>query len=199
MVNLVTRLSQMSPAELERNTKKSLEWFRRAIGSMFINERQRDEIREGYANKPKTLIGGMYTFNYKAKWKDVLPYYDKFPLVIPFQFTRDGFYGLNLHYIHPIRRVELLTELLRYARDYDGQDDIDTRIQMSYQLIKKSARLKWARPCIKRYLTREIQSQIKEVPYDDWDIVSLLPTYKFTNKVNANTVYKDSRIKVESY
>jgi hypothetical protein len=199
MVNLVTRLSQMTPAELERNTKEALEWFRRVIGSMTVNERQRDEIREGYSYKPKPLIGGMYTFSYKAKWANVLPYYDRFPLTIPFQFTRDGFYGINLHYIHPMRRVELLTELLRYARDYDGGDDVDTRIQMSYQLIKKSARLKWARPCIKRYLTTEIQSQIKEVPYDDWDIVSLLPTYKFTNKVNANTVYKDSRIKVESY
>ncbi len=92
-----------------------------------------------------------------------------------------------------------MTELLRYARDYDGQDEVDTRIQMSYQLIKKSARLEWARPCIKRYLTTEIQSQIKEVPYEDWDVISLLPTYKFTNGINANTVYRDSRLKVESY
>jgi hypothetical protein len=72
-------------------------------------------------------------------------------------------------------------------------------IQLSYQLIKKSSRLKWARPCIKRYLTTEIQSSIKEVPYDDWDVISLLPTYNFTNKTNANTVYRDSRLKVESY
>jgi len=199
MVNLVTRFSQMSPAELERNTKKSLEWFRRAIGSMTVSDRQRGLIEDSYSNKPKPLIGGMFMFQYVAKWKDILPYYDRFPLVIPFQFTRDGFYGLNLHYIHPMRRVELLSELLRYARDYDGQDDIDTRIQLSYQLIKKSSRLKWARPCIKRYLTTEIQSSIKEVPYDDWDVISLLPTYNFTNKTNANTVYRDSRLKVESY
>ena len=42
MVNLVTRLSQMTPQEIERNTKEALECFRRVIGSMTVNEKQRD-------------------------------------------------------------------------------------------------------------------------------------------------------------
>jgi hypothetical protein len=199
MINLVTRLSEMTPVELKRQSQESLNWFRGAIGSMKISPRVREEYSENYIDKDRPVIGGMFMFSYIAKWRDVLPYYDRFPLVIPFKFTTDGFYGLNLHYIHPLRRVELLTELLRYTRDFDGQSEEDTRIQMSYDLIRKSARLKWARPCIKRYLTSEIQGQIKEVPYSDWDIVSLLPAYEFTKSTNAHTVYKDSRIKVESY
>jgi hypothetical protein len=82
MVNLVTRFSQMSPAELERNTKKSLEWFRRAIGSMTVSDRQRGLIEDTYANKSKPLIGGMFMFQYVAKWKDILPYYDTTELSI---------------------------------------------------------------------------------------------------------------------
>lgn len=199
MINLVTRFNEMTPEELTRQSKESLEWFRRSIGSMVVKSNQRDAITENYVDRYRPIIGGMFMFSYLAKWRSVLPYYDRFPLVIPFQLNTDGFYGLNLHYIHPRRRVELLTELLRFTRDVDGQDEMDTRIQMSYDLISKSSRMKWARPCIKRYLTSEIQGQIKEVPYSDWDIISLLPTYKFTKKTNAHTVYKDSRIKVESY
>ena len=199
MINLVTRLSQMSPEDLQRNTKQSLEWFRRAIATLPQSQSQRDadDIMESYPKTFYTILGGMYMFKYDAKYKDVLPYWDRYPLVIPFQLQTDGFYGLNLHYISPVKRAELLVELLRYPKDLDEGTEDDTRIRLTYQLIKATSRLKWARPCIKRYLTTHIDGNIREVPYKDWDIISLLPTYKFN--INANTVYKHSREKVESY
>ena len=68
MVNLVTRFSQMSPEEIKRNTKESLNWFRNAIGSMTVSDRQRGLIEDSYSNKPKPLIGGMFMFQYVAKF-----------------------------------------------------------------------------------------------------------------------------------
>jgi hypothetical protein len=34
-------------------------------------------------------------FFYEAKYQDVLPYWDKFPLVLPFRKVMGGFYGIN--------------------------------------------------------------------------------------------------------
>ena len=59
--------------------------------------------------------GNMYMMFYDAKTKDKLPYCDRFPLVIPFDTVsvKNGFYGINLHYIAPIARVGLLEQLYK--------------------------------------------------------------------------------------
>ena len=39
-------------------------------------------------------------FFYDAKTQDKLPYWDYFPLCIPIKKYKNGFMGLNLHYLH---------------------------------------------------------------------------------------------------
>src|SRR6056300_881927 len=51
-------------------------------------------------NREKRIIPGfMYMFLYDAKTKKKLPYWDAFPLVVPYARTQNGFMGLNFHYL----------------------------------------------------------------------------------------------------
>ena len=127
-------------------------------------------------------------YEYDAKTKDKLPYFDRFPVVIILETYETGFLGINFHYIPPMKRAEVLDGLLRY---WDGETD---DIEMTYSLLKKISKLKWAKPCLKNYLYTHIGSRISEIPAEYWEVVVMLRTQQFN--INANTVYKESRRKL---
>ena len=65
----------------------------------------------GVTSRP--LIGKMYLFQYKAKWDEKLPYWDMWPLIFPFDYAKDGFYGINLHYLPINDRTNLMIRLIK--------------------------------------------------------------------------------------
>ena len=85
----------------------------------------RDDALE-LKSKPVTRTGpqgNMYMFFYDPKYKETLPYYDGFPLIIMLGPAKGGFMGLNLHYLPPAVRARLLDIIIgnkRYTR-WDGQ------------------------------------------------------------------------------
>ena len=127
---------------------------------------------------------------YDPKTKDTLPYYDKFPLVIPIERYPDGFLGLNLHYIHPKQRIILLDKLSEIATD--NNFDANTRLRISYDYLSKASRMFEAKPCIKRYLFSHVQSRFLEITADEWDIAALLPVESFM-KADKSKVFADSQ------
>ena len=66
-----------------------------------------DRLRKQSGASPGDMV--MYTYN--PKLKDVLPYYDAFPLTIVVGPAKDGFYGINLHYLPPKVRAIFLDKL----------------------------------------------------------------------------------------
>ena len=136
-------------------------------------------------------VGFMYHFFYEPKMRDELPYYDRFPLVIAVDKTARGFTGLNLHYIAPRDRVKLLDAL--YDNLYNEDTVANTRIKVTYELLTSVTKMRFAKPCFKKYLAGHIKGTIRRVSAEDWDIVSMLPFQNFT--INANTVYAESRKK----
>jgi hypothetical protein len=134
----------------------------------------------------------MYYFYYDPKTKDKLPYYDKFPLVLPIQLYPDGFLGLNLHYIHPKQRIILLDKLSEHATD--NRFDAQTKLRLNYQMLAAFSKAYEATPCIKRYLGSHVQSRFVEIPADEWDIAALLPVEQF-EKATKHKVWADSRKK----
>jgi hypothetical protein len=130
----------------------------------------------------------MYFFAYNPSTRDDLPYYDKFPLVIPLKREPDGFLGLNLHYL-PIRyRIQLLKKMLPLAM-YDGEDI--RRLRISYDILNSSSRYREFRPCIKKYLLPNIKSRIIKVESNEWDTALFLPVHQF-KKTKVQKVWKDS-------
>jgi len=189
MAGLFEKLQNESPSELEQRSFESLEWFKDNL--RYVKVRPDQTLREGEV--VTTLeIGRMYMYFYEAKHKNTLPYFDRFPLVIPIRKYATGFIGINLHYIAPRYRVLFLEELYEYTNNKDYDDT--TRFRLTYELLKGVSRLKYYKPCLKEYLYGHIASQFSLVPSQYWEIVAMLPSQQFN--VNANSVYADSRRKV---
>ena len=66
-------------------------------------------------------------------------------------------------------------------------------MEVDYNIIQYNNDLRFAKPCIKRYLTTHIGARIVEVPYEQWEAILMLPLAKFN--INANTVYAESQRK----
>jgi hypothetical protein len=101
----------------------------------------------------------------------------------------DGFLGLNFHYVAPQVRVNLLSTLMQYATNTTL--DERTRLKLSYPLIKQSASLFKATPCIKRYLWSHVRSRFLELDASDWNSAMQLPFQQF-KKADDKTIWKDS-------
>ncbi len=142
--------------------------------------------------KNTSMIGKMYFYFYDPKTKDTMPYYDRFPLVIPIERYNDGFLGLNLHYIHPKHRMILLDKL----SDTMSNDTYDekTKLKINYRYLAAASRIFEANPCIKRYLFTQIESRFLEITADEWDIAAMLPLESFVGATTSK-VYADSRKK----
>ena len=190
MLDLLERIQGETPLETEKRSQESLEWFKGRLRKIRqpVNKLITDD---DFPVVSKPELGRMHMYRYDAKYQDVLPYWDKFPLTIVFEFLADGFMGINLHYIAPRYRTPLLLSLYEIATD--NEQDEERRVMLSYQLIKTVSGLRYAKPCVKRYLYAHIDYRIAEVPMDYWDMMVMLPSQQFN--VNANKVYADSREK----
>jgi len=189
MANIFEELELRTPKGLSVNSKFALDWYRTNIRKIFDRRRNEDVYLDGTLTG-KLIEGNMYMMFYNAKTKDKLPYWDRFPLVIPFdtKTVRDGFYGLNLHYIAPLQRQSLLENL------YKSQDNTQGGFVINYEYLRSVTRLSPAVPCIKRYLYNRMLKVPLQVEKKYWDVAAMLPTADFGG-TNANTVYAESRKK----
>jgi hypothetical protein len=115
-------------------------------------------------------IGRMYLFEYDPKYKDVLPYYDRFPLVIPIEMRFGGFLGLNLHYLPTSRRVNLF-EAIDKTLVTDTVYDDETRLNVSYESILVFAGLfSGYEQCLKHYLYGHVRSSFGLIKPSNWGL-----------------------------
>jgi hypothetical protein len=191
MAKLIDRIkTSLAKEGLTPRTNASRAWLRAKVKDLkptsdgLMTDRQR--LRNS------SMIGKMYFYFYDPKTKDSMPYYDRFPLVIPIERYNDGFLGLNLHYIHPKNRMILLDKL----SDTTSNDTYDenTKLKINYRYLAAASRVFEATPCIKRYLFTQIESRFLEITADEWDIAALLPVESFVG-ANTSKVYADSRKK----
>lgn len=176
-------------------SRDSLSWLTKKINDLRNPTRLQYPIsreKQRYTrptDRNKFLMGGLYYFYYDPKTKDELPYYDRFPMVIPLKRERDGFLGLNLHYL-PLRyRLNFMKKLLPYAI-YNDEDEIK-RIRITYPILDATRRFKEFRPCIKQYLYSHIRSRILKVESEEWDVALHLPIQQF-RKAQPKEVWQDS-------
>ena len=171
-------------------SREARSWLQSKVSS--LRPTKGDLMKDRDRLKNKSLIGRMYFYFYDPKTKDTLPYYDKFPLVIPIERYPDGFLGLNLHYISPKQRVLLLDKLSTLLTDHNY--DEKTRLRISYDYLARASKMYQAKPCIKRYLYSHVQSRFLEITADEWDIAVMLPVESFA-KAKKNKVWSESEDK----
>jgi len=191
MAKLLDKLSkEMNSLGLASRTPKSRSWMRDQIKSLNSTGARQSIIRDNRNKRNKSMLGRMYFYYYDPKTKDTLPYYDRFPLVIPIQRYQDGFLGLNLHYLPIQLRLVFLDRLY----DFLTNDNFDekTRFRMTYSLLSNVGKYKQFKPCLKRYLASHLRSQFIEVPADQWELAIFLPVEQFVG-ASKNKIHKDSK------
>ena len=112
--------------------RKSVDWYRKNVADLSNRITAAALMRSGKLNGIPSK-GRLNFFFYDPKYKQVLPLYDRFPLVLPLETIPGGFMGLNFHYIRPVQRVSLLNNLQRFAT---GGMKASTRIDATYDGIK---------------------------------------------------------------
>ncbi len=194
MAYLIDRINaQLAQEGLNPRTDKARAWLRSKVKNLNVSTTNlmKDQTRQ-VNERGRSIIGRMFFYYYDPKTKDTLQYYDRFPLVLPIEIYRDGFLGLNLHYIHPKHRIILLDKLSDFASN--TKFDEKTKLRLTYETLRSAASMFEATPCIKRYLFNHVESRFLEIYASEWDIAALLPVEQF-EKASKNKVWSDSRKK----
>ncbi len=149
------------------------------------------ELMRDADNKTNAMqMGKMYMFFYNPKHKTKLPYYDTFPLVIPIEKYSDGFLGLNMHYLAPKLRLNLLEGLMKITNNKSMNEN--TRMMVTYNMLNSTKKHRYFKPTLKRYLATHVQSQFLNIKADEWETAIFLPVEQFVKK-NKKAVWKLSR------
>ena len=148
---------------------KSYDWYKKKVQAM-TTPGARSLINRGKATvAPK--YGIMNLFGYDPKFKETLPYYDRFPLIFPIDFAKGGFYGINFHYLPPGARVNFLRQLSRFASDKNF--DSKTR----YNIGELSGR--YYKKTIKHYLYSQVKTSFLNITAEEMAIAIFLPVARF--------------------
>ena len=148
---------------------KSFNYFKNQVDKI-TSPGARALINQGKATiRPR--YGVMNLFGYDPKLKQVLPLYDRFPLIFPIEPAKGGFYGINFHYLQPGARVAFLRQLQRF--DTDKNYDKKTR----YNIGELSGR--YFKKTIKRYLFSQVRTSFLNITADEMAIAIFLPVARF--------------------
>jgi hypothetical protein len=161
--------------ELTGGQKQSFNWYRNAVKKSAMDYKKdpskiiRDERIDNRGKEEETdenilrkyaVSGHLYMFEYKAKTK-WLPYYDTFPLVYVMKASPDEFWGVNLHYMAPKKRIMVIKKLM------EGRIDVPKR-------------------CFHKYLTSQVDGMMLDLAAAEWDTAILLPIENFVRNVKGS-------------
>lgn len=181
-----------------RKSKESIDWFRSNVRKTSVSPSKL--IREERANLVNSWTnvgpGRIYFVYYDPKHKKTLPYYDRFPCMIPIERYKDGLLGMNLHYLPPVLRAKLLDSL--YDVENNATLPENKKMILSYGILSKASKFKEFAPCIKRYLGGHFRSRFIKVPHDSWTPAVFLPTEQF-EKASKQKVWSDARKIIRKY
>jgi hypothetical protein len=179
--------------QMPARTQQARDWYRRA-GQEFSGIRSNTLMKRNPSKlSQKLMIGQMFLFNYDAKHKKTLPYFDRFPLIFPFMSHGNGFTGINLHYLPLNLRAKLMDGL--YDITNNNKFDESTKLNISYDLLKSAAKFKFFRPTVHRYLLNHVKSRFMMVDSAEWDLILFMPLQKFSG-ASARQVWTESRKKI---
>ena len=151
----------------------------------------KDILRDGGYQRARftgrrIVYGKMFFFEYDAKYKATLPYWDRYPLTIFFDYSPPHLMGLNLHYLPPYHRATLLDNLRRFQQGKELNSDTFLRIDW-----KKISNIKEVKPAVKKYLINRVGLAV-QIPADEWDVAIFLPVARFVG-ASEGQVFKDSK------
>ena len=134
-----------------KEVKRSARWFQDKIKGMKGDLRNkfsstnaakfyRDAEEKINPNifKKRVSLGEIYCYHYNPKYRQTLPYYDMFPMIMLIGVDQDTFTGLNFHYLPPKFRAILL-------------DRVNAKVGNGIINWKKIAKIPQVAPTVKKY------------------------------------------------
>lgn len=159
-------------------TRSGRDWLNKKLKELRVKPRSIiqdvDNLRENPA------VGKMYFYFYDPKTKYELPFYDKFPLVIPIEKHGDGFLGLNLHYVPAQMRFAIIDTLSKKLNN--KKMDETTRMRISYEYLTRLKNFGLFQPCIKKYLYSHVRSRLLFIDPSEWYFSCILPFEMFRSE-----------------
>jgi len=174
------------------DVEKSYRWFQSQIKRLGSRVNPNRLMQNSSQLQNSVNPGEMYLFFYDPKHKKTLPYYDTFPLALPFRAVSDGFYAINLHYMPYLVRYRLLQNLSDLVTN--NKYDSTTKIKISWSILNRYARLAPLAGSVKHYLSDHVKSRFLKIDYPDWVTASQLPIEQFEG-ADKTKVWLDSRKK----
>ena len=174
-----------------------IKWMRDSIKA--LNELADISVEEKFIRDEKRMMttrgfkreGQMFMFNYQPVTKIKLKYYDTFPVIFILKLERDGFLGINLHYLPPQLREKVFINLLTFTSG--GLETDYTRLILIYEKLMARPKFRhYIKPCIKKYLYKRIDSYMLRIPPEDWYIATFLPVSRFKKK-HRQLVWTETR------
>jgi len=175
-----------------KNIKDARKWFLEATEELQMGGKVKGKIPaladlRGMAGQ---MIGKLMYFRYSPATGRELPYYDIFPLIIIVKEYDKYVKGLNLHYLPPEQRVELMTNLFNIITNV--KFDSDTRFRLTYRYLQSLKQLRFFRPCIKSYRYSNIVTIPRVVKPAYWYRAIMLENAIWKKAAPAK-IWQDSR------
>lgn len=148
---------------------KSRDWYRKEITglspSKVINDERSDEVgdeleRDRNLSTTFPRLFNLMFYEYEAKTRRDLPFYDKYPLAFVLETDSRSFFAVNLHYYSPEERMGLAMSL--------AEDKIPK--------FRKGAH---------KYLLSEVRSPYLILAQQEWQTMCLLPVEEFVRDLGG--------------
>lgn len=178
-----------------KNVAQARDWFRdvaQQVKTVNVEKMQGEQPFRLEGSITARSIGKLYSFFYDAKHKDTLPYWDRYPLVFPVEMYSDGFLGINMHYLPPMLRAQLMDSLYNTINNQKYNET--TKLTISYKILAGASRFKYFEPCLKRYLTSQVRSKFMYISPKEWDMALMLPTERFVGSTTKNVHAQTSKM-----
>lgn len=180
--------------------ERSARWYQAAVRKYASGINTFQEVQNSDLGKVATQleVGKMYMFGYDPMTKETLPYWDNLPLVVICDPLPTGFSGINLHYLSPLLRAELVERLMEPVADSkEGTIHDDKAVMRSaWSFIRNFSRFPEVRGSVKRYLNTQIRGRLLEINSKHWKSAVFLPVQDFVG-ASAQTVYRRTMTKPE--
>lgn len=178
--------------DLQTSFRKSKAWYEQQMVLLMKQGVLPWTVMKGNPSQltAKLMPGKMYMFFYDPLYKSQLKYFDRFPCVLLYKRSIEGFSGLNFHYLPYQLRVHLLYRLMQYKTNANMNEY--TRIRYQWAAIKGVAKFAPAVPAFHNYNFGGLRSQFREIRAYDWTTAVILPVEQFV-KLADDRVWDKSR------
>ena len=133
--------------------KKAIKWLGDAYRKVFKGQKPDESSGLSVVEPSNFQVGHMYLYGYNAKHGKTLPYWDAHPLIIymgPSRKRPNHFIGLNLHYLPPAVRLNMLKSLDTIHENDKYNDQV--KFQASYEYLQGMSIFPQIKVCIKEYI-----------------------------------------------